>query len=74
MRYNADTGFQNLPDNGENGSRGFATRFVLSENDHTHYDISTNTALGTTTLGPLLSKRLITKNTCIDLAVVRWIV
>ncbi|KEQ82508.1 heme-dependent catalase [Aureobasidium pullulans] len=46
MRYSTDTGFKNLPDNGENGSRGFAIRFVLSEDGHTHYDIITNNAYG----------------------------
>lgn len=46
MRYSADTGLKNLPDNGENGSRGFAIRFVLSEDGHQHYDIITNNAFG----------------------------
>ncbi|THZ95018.1 heme-dependent catalase [Aureobasidium pullulans] len=46
MRYSTDTGFKNLPDNGENGSRSFAIRFVLSEDGHTHYDIITNNAYG----------------------------
>lgn len=46
MRYSTDTGFKNLPDNGENGSRGFAIRFVLSDDGHTHYDIITNNAFG----------------------------
>lgn len=46
MRYSTDTGFKDLPDNGENGSRGFAIRFVLSEDGHTHYDIITNNAFG----------------------------
>lgn len=46
MRYSTDTGLKDLPDNGENGSRGFAIRFVLSEDGHTHYDIITNNAYG----------------------------
>lgn len=46
MRYSTDTGYKNLPDNGENGSRGFAIRFVLSDDGHTHYDIITNNAYG----------------------------
>lgn len=46
MRSSTDTGFKNLPDNGENGSRGFAIRFVLSEDGHTHYKIITNNAYG----------------------------
>ncbi|CAK3871485.1 heme-dependent catalase [Lecanosticta acicola] len=46
LRYSTDTGFQNFPDNGENGSRGFAIRFVLSEDGHKHYDIITNNAFG----------------------------
>jgi catalase len=46
MRYSTDTGLKNLPDNGENGSRGFAIRFVLSEDGHKHYDIITNNAYG----------------------------
>lgn len=46
MRYSTDTGYKNLPDNGENGSRGFAIRFVLSEDGHTHFDIITNNAYG----------------------------
>ncbi|KAF2164276.1 hypothetical protein M409DRAFT_56564 [Zasmidium cellare ATCC 36951] len=46
MRYSTDTGFKNLPDNGENGSRGFAIRFVLSDDGHKHYDIITNNAFG----------------------------
>jgi catalase len=46
MRYSTDTGLKNLPDNGENGSRGFAIRFVLSEDGHKHYDIITNNAFG----------------------------
>lgn len=46
MRYSTDTGLENLPDNGENGSRGFAIRFVLSEDGHEHYDIITNNAFG----------------------------
>lgn len=46
MRYSTDTGFKDLPDNGENGSRGFAIRFVLSEDGHQHYDIITNNAFG----------------------------
>ncbi|KAF1343822.1 catalase-like domain-containing protein [Delphinella strobiligena] len=46
MRYSTDTGFKTLPDNGESGSRGFAIRFVLSEDGHTHYDIITNNAFG----------------------------
>ncbi|QIW98607.1 hypothetical protein AMS68_004125 [Peltaster fructicola] len=46
MRYSTDTGLKDLPDNGENGSRGFAIRFVLSEDGHTHYDIITNNAFG----------------------------
>lgn len=46
MRFSTDTGFKNFPDNGDNGSRGFAVRFVLSEDGHTHYDIITNNAYG----------------------------
>lgn len=46
MRYSTDTGLPKLPDNGPNGSRGFAIRFVLSEDGHTHYDIITNNAYG----------------------------
>ena len=46
MRYSTDTGLKNLPDNGENGSRGFAIRFVLSDDGHKHYDIITNNAFG----------------------------
>lgn len=46
MRFSTDTGLKNLPDNGENGSRGFAIRFVLSEDGHQHYDIITNNAYG----------------------------
>lgn len=46
MRYSTDTGLPKLPDNGENGSRGFAIRFVLSEDGHQHYDIITNNAFG----------------------------
>jgi len=45
-RYSLDTGLRNLPDNDENGSRGFAIRFVLSEDGHQHYDIITNNAFG----------------------------
>lgn len=46
MRYSTDTGLKDLPDNGENGSRGFAIRFVLSEDGHKHYDLITNNAYG----------------------------
>lgn len=46
MRFSTDTGFKDLPDNGENASRGFAMRFVLSEDGHTHYDIIFNNAYG----------------------------
>lgn len=46
MRYSTDTGLKDIPDNGENGSRGFAIRFVLSEDGYTHYDIITNNAFG----------------------------
>lgn len=46
MRFSTDTGLKDLPDNGENGSRGFAIRFVLSEDGHTHYDLITNNAYG----------------------------
>ncbi|KAF3039627.1 hypothetical protein E8E11_005189 [Didymella keratinophila] len=46
MRYSTDTGFKSLPDYGEDGSRGFAIRFVLSPDGHTHYDIITNNAFG----------------------------
>ena len=46
MRYSTDTGYKDFPDNGDNGSRGFAIRFVLSEDGHTHYDIITNNAYG----------------------------
>jgi len=38
-----DTGFKDLADNGDNGSCGFAIRFVLSEDGHMHYDIVTTT-------------------------------
>lgn len=46
MRYSTDTGLPHLPDNGDNASRGFAIRFVLSDDGHTHYDIITNNAFG----------------------------
>lgn len=46
MRYSTDTGYKDLPDNGDNGSRGFAIRFVLSDDGHKHYDIITNNAYG----------------------------
>ncbi|EMC98822.1 hypothetical protein BAUCODRAFT_381694 [Baudoinia panamericana UAMH 10762] len=48
MRYSTDTGFKDLPDNGENGSRGFAIRFMLSKNEsgHPNFDIVTNNAYG----------------------------
>jgi catalase len=45
-RYSTDTGFKDLPDNGDNGSRGFAVRFLLSDDGHKHYDIITNNAFG----------------------------
>jgi catalase len=46
LRYSTDTGLKDLPDNGENGSRGFAIRFLLSEDGHKHYDLITNNAFG----------------------------
>lgn len=46
MRFSTDTGLKDLPDNGENGSRGFAIRFIMSEDGHTHYDLITNNAYG----------------------------
>ncbi|KAE9967676.1 hypothetical protein EG328_008050 [Venturia inaequalis] len=46
LRYSTDTGLKDLPDNGENGSRGFAIRFLISEDGHQHYDLITNNAFG----------------------------
>jgi len=43
----SDTGNKDIPDSDVNANpRGFAIRFVLSEDGHTHYDIITNTAAG----------------------------
>ena len=46
MRFSTDSGLKDLSDNGESGARGFATRFVLSDDGHTHYDLITNNSNG----------------------------
>ena len=46
LRYSTSPGIKNFPDNGEDGSRGFALRFVLSEDGHRHFDIITNNGFG----------------------------
>lgn len=47
MRFSCDTGNKDIADNDADANpRGFAIRFVLSEDGHTHYDIITNTAPG----------------------------
>ena len=45
-RYSTDTGYKDFPDNGDNASRGFAVRFLLSDDGHKHFDIITNNAFG----------------------------
>lgn len=44
MRVSMDSGLKDMPENGENGSRGFAIRFLLSNDKH--FDLITNNAFG----------------------------
>ncbi|KAF2644854.1 heme-dependent catalase [Massarina eburnea CBS 473.64] len=46
MRFSTDTGLKDLPDNGDNASRGLGMRFILSGDGHKHYDVIYNNAYG----------------------------
>ena len=46
LRYSTSPGIPDFPDNTEDGSRGFAMRFLLSDDGSKHYDVITNNGFG----------------------------